>query len=167
MSKRRLLLNDNQLDVTINSNLKWEQTTQKFTGPTGNILSADTGSLTFTPAEMVAGKIYRFEVFHGVTESLYGYSTYDLKLNSTTLSNSGWEFNSLMSHAYGLLTFQGGGNIALGIFAEGRFSTTVKTYHSSLSYYTIDTSINQVFSMNLLGSYDGEYTFYSKCEIIS
>jgi hypothetical protein len=149
------------------SSLKWVQTTQKYTGTGNNILAADIGSLTFTPSEMIAGKIYKFEVFHGASDFLYGSSTYNLKLNSTVLSDSGWQFNAPMCHAYGLLTFQAGGDIAIGIFAQGISGGLPKIYSSSLSFYSIDTSINQDFSINLTGSYDGEYTFYSKCEILN
>jgi hypothetical protein len=152
--------------VTSAKPLKWEQTTLKNTATNGNILAADTGSLTFTPAQMANGKSYKIEVYHGANDFLYDYSEYMLKFNSTPLNDPDWEFNWPQCYANIILTF-GSGNVSVGIFAQGQLGGNVKNYAFGAQFLLIDTTINQVLSLELTDSYDGETTFYSKCEILN
>lgn len=165
MAKRRLLFNDNQLGPTIESNLKWVQTTTVSGALNTQLLVPDSGSLTFTPSEMTTGKKYRIVLRHYVDDPLSGNVNFDIKFGGNSFANMTTVTNG-----------NGGSNV-FDFILEFRPSTPevymwLNGIHDGLAigallFATYNPSINQSIEVIANTATLVQGIIYSKCEILN
>jgi len=175
MAKRRVILNVDQLPdpVAANSTLKFIQVGGTMATEKTTILNIDSGSLVFTPSELVEGAIYKIHinavlvgnVFTDVVTFYLRFDTFgtDLTLGSGTASSS---VDATLIN-FGVIFKVTGATASLRTITfypiDSSFTQTVNTFNSSHPFiggfrnnsYTVDCSTNRTIDILASGTGGG------------